>query len=139
MHHVDLFTNCKVHQGAQLQTQLIHDQGHIRNCPTHVYHRTVVTVDVVDLYHLKEELLVVSKCTNTQDSKTNSLSFGAMICAMLLIFRKFITFPSAKLNLKTGIGLGTIQLPLPDIVILKEKSENWLPHAANQTTVSSQF
>ena len=38
--------------------------------------------------------------------------------------RKFITLPSAKLNLKTGTG--TIQLPLPDIVILNEKSENWL-------------
>ena len=36
------------------------------------------------------------------------------------------TVSTAKLNLKTGTGIGTIQLPLPDIVILKEKSENWL-------------
>ena len=68
-----LVHNCKVHQVAQLQTQLLHDQGHIRHCPNHVYHPAVVTVDVVDLYHMKEELVVVSKCTNTQDSKTNSL------------------------------------------------------------------
>ena len=65
--------------------QLLHDQGHTRHCPNHVYHPAVVTVDVVDLYHMKEELVVVSKCTNTQDSKTNCLmnrwclSFGAMI------------------------------------------------------------
>ena len=42
--------------GAQLQTQLLHDQGHIRHC-----HPTVVTVDVV----VVEELVVVSKCTRT--------------------------------------------------------------------------
>ena len=72
--------------GAQLQTQLLHDQGHIKHCPNHVCHPTVVTVDVV----VVEELVVVSKFTNTQDSKTNSfmnrwcLSFGAMVGCVLL-------------------------------------------------------
>ena len=94
-----LVHNCKVHQVAQ---QLLHDQGHIRHCPNHVYHPAVVTVDVVDL--------------NTQNSKTNNLMNRWCLSFEAMIWRntaKFIT-----LNLKTGTG--TIQLSLPDIVILKE-------------------